>query len=87
MFTHISTDGSSITPVVRSRSELLTFNSFPIILKLLPRSRKRLIELLAKTGLEGPKPRLSSVLGEAKEWELRFLQSPVEILPTVDGQG
>lgn len=57
------------------------------LLPTVPRSRKRLIELLAKTGLDDPDPKLASAHARAeREWQLRFLLSPVEILPTEDGQ-
>ncbi|XP_068231767.1 NADPH:adrenodoxin oxidoreductase, mitochondrial [Palaemon carinicauda] len=57
------------------------------LIPTLPRSRKRLIELLAKTGLDIPDPKLASVYATAnREWQLRFLLSPVEILPTEDGK-
>ncbi|XP_042213542.1 NADPH:adrenodoxin oxidoreductase, mitochondrial-like [Homarus americanus] len=53
----------------------------------LPRPRKRLLELLAKTGLDAPDPKLASSWAAAeKQWSLRFLRSPVEILATPDGQ-
>ena len=43
----------------------------------LPRSRKRLIDLMCKTALEPSQEKLNIVL---RQWELSFLQSPVEIL-------
>lgn len=53
----------------------------------LPRPRKRLLELLAKTGLDEPAPKLASAWAAAeREWTLRFLLSPVEVLATADGQ-
>ncbi|XP_063608887.1 NADPH:adrenodoxin oxidoreductase, mitochondrial-like [Penaeus indicus] len=53
----------------------------------LPRPRKRLLELLAKTALDAPAPALASAWASAqKEWRLRFLLSPVEVLAGADGQ-
>ncbi|XP_071547272.1 NADPH:adrenodoxin oxidoreductase, mitochondrial isoform X2 [Panulirus ornatus] len=53
----------------------------------LPRPRKRLLELLAKTALDGPDSKLASAWAAAeKKWSLRFLLSPVEVLATADGQ-
>ncbi|XP_042874385.1 NADPH:adrenodoxin oxidoreductase, mitochondrial-like isoform X1 [Penaeus japonicus] len=53
----------------------------------LPRPRKRLLELLAKTALDTPAPALASAWAAAqKEWRLRFLLSPVEVLAGTDGQ-
>lgn len=53
----------------------------------LPRPRKRLLELLAKTALDTPAPALASAWASAqKEWRLRFLLSPVEVLAGADGQ-
>lgn len=52
----------------------------------LPRPRKRLMELLAKTALDEPDPKLASAYASAeREWSLRFLRSPVEVLSS-DGQ-
>ncbi|XP_050724688.1 NADPH:adrenodoxin oxidoreductase, mitochondrial-like isoform X3 [Eriocheir sinensis] len=52
----------------------------------LPRPRKRLLELLAKTALDEPDPKLASAYASAeREWSLRFLRSPVEVLSS-DGQ-
>lgn len=52
----------------------------------LPRQRKRLLELLAKTALDSPEPKLASSWSSAeREWSLRFLLSPVEILAAPGG--
>lgn len=52
----------------------------------LSRPRKRLLELLAKTALDKPDPKLASAYASAeREWSMRFLRSPVEVL-TSDGQ-
>ncbi len=45
----------------------------------LPRPRRRLTELMVKTALNPPWTDCST-----KEWELRFLRSPVEFLPSPD---
>lgn len=52
----------------------------------LPRPRKRLLELLAKTALEEPNPKLAaSYASAARQWSLQFLRSPVEVLASKDG--
>uniref|UniRef100_A0A4W3H8J1 NADPH:adrenodoxin oxidoreductase, mitochondrial n=1 Tax=Callorhinchus milii TaxID=7868 RepID=A0A4W3H8J1_CALMI len=52
-----------------------------------PRPRKRLTELMVKTALEKPSAKEAKRQEEAaKEWGLRFLRSPVQILPTSDGK-
>lgn len=52
----------------------------------LPRPRKRLLELLAKTALDEPDPKLATAYAAAeREWSLHFLRSPVEVLAS-DGE-
>ncbi|KAG0721263.1 NADPH:adrenodoxin oxidoreductase, mitochondrial [Chionoecetes opilio] len=47
----------------------------------LPRPRKRLLELLAKTALDEPNPKLGAAYASAeRQWSLQFLGSPVEVL-------
>lgn len=46
-----------------------------------------MLELLAKTALDTPAPALASAwVAAQKEWRLRFLLSPVEVLAGTDGQ-
>ncbi|KAG8446329.1 hypothetical protein GDO86_013965 [Hymenochirus boettgeri] len=48
----------------------------------LPRPRKRLTELLVKSALEKPGEKVATQWGQAeKEWGLRFLRSPLAVLP------
>ncbi|KAK3878439.1 hypothetical protein Pcinc_017022 [Petrolisthes cinctipes] len=47
----------------------------------LPRPRKRLLELLAKTGLDPPNPKLAASYTTAQRtWSLSFLRSPIQVL-------
>lgn len=54
----------------------------------LPRPRQRLTDLMIKTAFEHPKsldiqkPQL-----EMKQWELKFFRTPLEIIPSDDGNG
>ena len=48
----------------------------------LPRPRRRLTELMVKTSLN-PSPPTENV---GKQWELRFLRSPIEFLPDPSGK-
>nr|XP_045594111.1 NADPH:adrenodoxin oxidoreductase, mitochondrial-like [Procambarus clarkii] len=53
----------------------------------LPRPRKRLLELLAKTALDKPDAKLaSSWAASERDWSFRFLLSPREILAAPGGQ-
>lgn len=66
--------------------DLLCFYSV-LIIPDVPRPRKRLTELMAKTALEDPGEELAGRWASAsKEWSLRFLRSPLEILPGTDGK-
>uniref|UniRef100_A0A4W3GQB1 NADPH:adrenodoxin oxidoreductase, mitochondrial n=1 Tax=Callorhinchus milii TaxID=7868 RepID=A0A4W3GQB1_CALMI len=63
------------------------FEGLREIIKDKPRPRKRLTELMVKTALEKPSAKEAKRQEEAaKEWGLRFLRSPVQILPTSDGK-
>ncbi|KAM9296672.1 NADPH:adrenodoxin oxidoreductase, mitochondrial [Gastrophryne carolinensis] len=57
------------------------------IIKDLPRPRKRLTDLLIKTALEKPGEREVIRRGQSdREWGLRFLRSPLSVLPSEDGK-
>ncbi|KYO31118.1 NADPH:adrenodoxin oxidoreductase, mitochondrial isoform A [Alligator mississippiensis] len=56
-------------------------------IKDVPRPRKRLTELMIKTALEKPGEKEAKIWASAtREWGLKFLRSPLEILPTADGK-
>ncbi|XP_034264598.1 NADPH:adrenodoxin oxidoreductase, mitochondrial [Pantherophis guttatus] len=56
-------------------------------IKDIPRPRKRLTELMTKTALEEPPEEVGGRWASAsKEWRLKFLRSPLEVLPTMDGK-
>ncbi|XP_042309383.1 NADPH:adrenodoxin oxidoreductase, mitochondrial isoform X2 [Sceloporus undulatus] len=56
-------------------------------IKDVPRPRKRLTELMAKTALEDPGEVVASRWASAsREWSLKFLRSPLEVLPMADGK-
>ncbi|XP_018424086.1 PREDICTED: NADPH:adrenodoxin oxidoreductase, mitochondrial [Nanorana parkeri] len=56
-------------------------------IKDLPRPRKRLTELLMKTALEKPGEKEAMRRSQSdREWGLRFLRSPVTVLPSEDGK-
>lgn len=64
-------------------------NASAILLSLsdVPRPRKRLTELMAKTALEAPGEKEASRWASAtKEWSLKFLHSPLEVMPSSDGK-
>ncbi|KAE8576833.1 hypothetical protein XENTR_v10004337 [Xenopus tropicalis] len=55
--------------------------------KDLPRPRKRLTELLVKAALEKPGQKVAANWAQAeREWGLRFLRSPLAVLPSEDGK-
>ncbi|XP_043941111.1 NADPH:adrenodoxin oxidoreductase, mitochondrial [Protopterus annectens] len=55
-------------------------------IKDVPRPRKRLSELMIKTALEKPSGKDAERWATScKEWVLKFLRSPVEVLPSADG--
>ncbi|XP_069808548.1 NADPH:adrenodoxin oxidoreductase, mitochondrial isoform X2 [Dendropsophus ebraccatus] len=63
------------------------FQGLENILKDLPRPRKRLTELLLKSALEAPGEKEASRRDQCeREWGLRFLRSPVAVLPSEDGK-
>ena len=52
----------------------------------LPRPRRRLTELLYTTAVK-PAEKYTKIWADAtREWHLKFLRSPTEILPSSDGQ-
>lgn len=60
---------------------------YSMLLTDVPRPRKRLTELLLQTATE--KPGVEEAARQAlasKAWGLRFFRSPIEVLPTPDGQ-
>ncbi|XP_048346315.1 NADPH:adrenodoxin oxidoreductase, mitochondrial isoform X2 [Sphaerodactylus townsendi] len=55
--------------------------------KDVPRPRRRLTELMTKTALEEPGEELAGHWASAsREWSLKFLRSPLEVLPATDGK-
>ncbi|XP_060107913.1 NADPH:adrenodoxin oxidoreductase, mitochondrial isoform X2 [Heteronotia binoei] len=55
--------------------------------KDVPRPRRRLTELMAKTALEEPGEEVAGHWASAsREWSLKFLRSPLEVLPATDGK-
>lgn len=74
-------------PGTRSLLDPNDFEGLKPIVKDLPRQRKRLIELLIKAGLEINSGKEAECRAAAtKEWSLRFLRSPLEIVPSKDGK-
>nr|XP_020661971.1 NADPH:adrenodoxin oxidoreductase, mitochondrial isoform X1 [Pogona vitticeps] len=62
------------------------FKGLEEAIKDVPRPRKRLTELMAKTALEDPGEEVAGRWASAsREWSLKFLRSPLEVLPTADG--
>ncbi|EDO29182.1 predicted protein, partial [Nematostella vectensis] len=58
------------------------------LLPTIARPRKRLTELMVKTALDKSTPQEQERQAAAtREWEVKFLRSPVEVLPTPDGMG
>ncbi|XP_048575740.1 NADPH:adrenodoxin oxidoreductase, mitochondrial isoform X2 [Nematostella vectensis] len=58
------------------------------LLPTIARPRKRLTELMVKTALDKSTPQEQERQAAAtREWEVKFLRSPVEVLPTPDGTG
>ncbi|XP_016846845.2 NADPH:adrenodoxin oxidoreductase, mitochondrial [Anolis carolinensis] len=56
-------------------------------IKDVPRPRKRLTELMVKTALEDPGEAMASRWASvSREWSLKFLRSPLEVLPMADGR-
>ncbi|KAM4663051.1 NADPH:adrenodoxin oxidoreductase, mitochondrial [Discoglossus pictus] len=63
------------------------FKGLGDVTKDLPRPRKRLTELLVKSALGKPAEKETAQWSKAeREWGLRFLRSPLEILPSEDGK-
>ncbi|XP_029456455.1 NADPH:adrenodoxin oxidoreductase, mitochondrial isoform X3 [Rhinatrema bivittatum] len=62
------------------------FEGLGDVIKDLPRPRKRLTELMVKSALEKPSEKDSARWASAtREWGLKFLSSPTEVLPCADG--
>ncbi|KAF7249117.1 NADPH:adrenodoxin oxidoreductase, mitochondrial [Varanus komodoensis] len=63
------------------------FRDLADAIKDVPRPRRRLTELLAKTALEEPDEQVAGRWAVAsQEWSLKFFRSPQEVLPTSDGK-
>ncbi|XP_060127841.1 NADPH:adrenodoxin oxidoreductase, mitochondrial isoform X1 [Zootoca vivipara] len=74
-------------PSARPFLDPADFKDLGEAVKDLPRPRKRLTELMAKTALEEPGEVVAGRwLSASKEWRLKFLCSPLEVLPTTDGK-
>ncbi|XP_066470525.1 NADPH:adrenodoxin oxidoreductase, mitochondrial isoform X2 [Tiliqua scincoides] len=74
-------------PGVRPFLDPADFKGIGDAIKDAPRPRKRLTELMAKTALEDPGEELAGRWASAsKEWSLKFLRSPLEVLPGTDGK-
>uniref|UniRef100_F6RGD5 NADPH:adrenodoxin oxidoreductase, mitochondrial n=1 Tax=Monodelphis domestica TaxID=13616 RepID=F6RGD5_MONDO len=62
------------------------FEGLEDLIKEAPRPRKRLTELLVQTALKPPKGEKADGKAEApRAWGLRFLRSPLKVLPSPDG--
>ncbi|XP_063281500.1 NADPH:adrenodoxin oxidoreductase, mitochondrial [Pelobates fuscus] len=73
-------------PGTRPRLDPNDYQGLGDITKDLPRPRKRLTELLVKSALEEPTKKDATRWSVAeREWGLRFFRSPIEILPSKDG--
>ncbi|XP_062930275.1 NADPH:adrenodoxin oxidoreductase, mitochondrial isoform X2 [Mobula hypostoma] len=74
-------------PGTRSLLDPNDFEGLKHVVKDLPRPRKRLMELLIKTALENNSGKEAEFQAAAtKEWSLRFRRSPLEIIPSNDGE-
>ncbi|XP_072098825.1 NADPH:adrenodoxin oxidoreductase, mitochondrial isoform X1 [Mobula birostris] len=74
-------------PGTRSLLDPNDFEGLRHVVKDLPRPRKRLMELLIKTALESNAGKEAEFQAAAtKEWSLRFQRSPLEIIPSNDGE-
>ncbi|XP_030064188.1 NADPH:adrenodoxin oxidoreductase, mitochondrial [Microcaecilia unicolor] len=63
------------------------FEGLRDVIKDVPRPRKRLTELMIKSALEKPYEREAARwVSATREWGLKFLRSPTEILPGVNGK-
>ncbi|XP_051889080.1 NADPH:adrenodoxin oxidoreductase, mitochondrial [Pristis pectinata] len=74
-------------PGTRSLLNPSDFEGLKHTVKDLPRPRKRLTELMIKAALEMSSAKEAELRAAAtKEWCLRFLRSPLEIIPCKDGK-
>ncbi|KAJ6660379.1 hypothetical protein lerEdw1_017802 [Lerista edwardsae] len=74
-------------PGARPLLDPADFKELGDTVKVLPRPRKRLTELMAKTALDDPGEEVAGRWASAsREWRLRFLRSPLEVLPGTDGK-
>ncbi|XP_058026704.1 NADPH:adrenodoxin oxidoreductase, mitochondrial [Ahaetulla prasina] len=74
-------------PSVRPFLDPADFRDLGDAIKDIPRPKKRLTELMTKTALEEPPEEVGGRWASAsKEWRLKFLRSPLEVLPTMDGK-
>nr|XP_056723322.1 NADPH:adrenodoxin oxidoreductase, mitochondrial [Euleptes europaea] len=74
-------------PSARPFLDPADFKGLGDAIKDVPRPRRRLTELMAKTALEEPGEELAGRWASAsREWSLKFLRSPLEVLPATDGK-
>uniref|UniRef100_A0A8D0EEM0 NADPH:adrenodoxin oxidoreductase, mitochondrial n=1 Tax=Salvator merianae TaxID=96440 RepID=A0A8D0EEM0_SALMN len=74
-------------PSARPVLDPADFKGIGDALKDVPRPRKRLTELMAKTALEEPAEEVAGRwVSASREWSLKFLRSPLQVLPTADGK-
>nr|XP_033817596.1 NADPH:adrenodoxin oxidoreductase, mitochondrial isoform X2 [Geotrypetes seraphini] len=63
------------------------FEGLRDVIKDVPRPRKRLTELLIKSALEKPSEKEAARwVSATREWGLKFLRSPIEVLPSANGK-
>ncbi|XP_072260043.1 NADPH:adrenodoxin oxidoreductase, mitochondrial isoform X2 [Pyxicephalus adspersus] len=76
-----------ILPGTRPANNPSDYQNLGDFIKDLPRPRKRLTELLVKAALEKPGEKEALRRSQSdREWGLRFLRSPVAVLPSEDGK-
>ncbi|XP_053155062.1 NADPH:adrenodoxin oxidoreductase, mitochondrial isoform X2 [Hemicordylus capensis] len=74
-------------PGARPLLDPADFRGLGDAVKDVPRPRKRLTELMAKTALDEPGEAVAGRWASAsREWSLQFFRSPLEVLPGTDGK-
>ncbi|XP_054832907.1 NADPH:adrenodoxin oxidoreductase, mitochondrial [Eublepharis macularius] len=74
-------------PSVRPLLDPADFKGLGDAIRDVPRPRRRLTELMVKTALEEPGEEVAGRWASAsREWSLKFLRSPLEVLPATDGK-
>ncbi|XP_077184002.1 NADPH:adrenodoxin oxidoreductase, mitochondrial isoform X3 [Paroedura picta] len=74
-------------PSARPFLDPTDFKGLGDVVKDVPRPRRRLTELMAKTALDEPGEEVAGRWASAsREWSLKFLRSPLEVLPATDGK-